>query len=116
MKEIIANPELVAFCGLYCGACNAYLRDRCPGCHENAKATWCRVRSCCLNAGYSSCVECKEFSVPKERKKFNNVFSRVIGMVLRSDRAACIAQIKAIGLERHAEDMASKRRRTIGAP
>jgi hypothetical protein len=26
MKEIIADPQLVAHCGLYCGACGAYLR------------------------------------------------------------------------------------------
>ncbi len=115
MKDITANPDLVAFCGLYCGACNAYLRDRCPGCHENEKATWCKVRSCCREAKYSSCAECGKFDDPKECKKFHNFFSRAIGLVLRSDRAACISQIKAMGLQGHAEDMASKKRQTIGA-
>ena len=43
MKEIVADPKLVAYCGLYCGACGAYLRGRCPGCIENYKATWCKV-------------------------------------------------------------------------
>jgi len=32
MKEIIADEKLVAKCGLYCGACGAYLKGRCPGC------------------------------------------------------------------------------------
>jgi len=39
MKTITSNAELVAYCGLYCGACGAYLKGRCPGCHENKKAT-----------------------------------------------------------------------------
>ena len=51
MKEIISDPKLVAFCGLYCGACKAYLKERCPGCHDNEKATWCKVRTCCLENG-----------------------------------------------------------------
>lgn len=39
MKQVVADPNLVAYCGLYCGACGAYLKERCPGCHSNAKAT-----------------------------------------------------------------------------
>ena len=61
MKEIVSDPKLVAFCGLYCGACRAYLKDRCPGCHDHEKASWCKVRICCLEAGYSSCADCTEF-------------------------------------------------------
>jgi hypothetical protein len=40
MKEVLVNKDLVAHCGLYCGACGAYLKGRCPGCHENVKAGW----------------------------------------------------------------------------
>lgn len=113
MKEIIANPNMVAYCGLYCGACKSFLKDRCPGCHENFKATWCKVRSCCIESKYLSCADCKTFNDPKDCKKFNNPVSKVIGFFLRSNRSACIEQIKALGIEGHAKDMASNVRHTM---
>ncbi|MHC4574866.1 MAG: DUF3795 domain-containing protein [Planctomycetota bacterium] len=113
MKEIITDPKMAGFCGLYCGACKAYLKGRCPGCHENAKARWCKVRTCCLEAEYSSCADCKEFADPKDCKKFHNFLSRTIGFVLRSDRPACIMQIRQIGLDEHARNMAENKRVTI---
>jgi hypothetical protein len=45
--------------------------------------------------------------------KFNNFISRLVGFVLRSDRGACILQIREKGLLGHAEDMAVNRRQTI---
>jgi len=45
--------------------------------------------------------------------KFNNWISRLIGFVLRSNRAACIQQIKQLGVAGHAENMAQNRRQTI---
>ncbi len=113
MKEIVADSELVAFCGLYCGACRAYLKGKCPGCHDNVKASWCKVRTCCLEASYPSCAACAEFSDPKECGKFHNFISRIIGFVLRSDRGACVAQIRQKGIEGHATEMAANRRQTI---
>jgi hypothetical protein len=61
MREIIADKKLIAFCGLYCGACARYLAEKCPGCRENEKASWCGVRSCCLERGYAGCADCVEF-------------------------------------------------------
>jgi hypothetical protein len=113
MKPIVANTALVAYCGLYCGACGSYLKDRCPGCHENKKATWCAVRRWCLEHGFASCADCEDFTDPQECKKFNTFFSKVIGFVLRSDRPACIAQIKVLGLAGHADDMVRRKRQTI---
>lgn len=113
MKEIVSNPELVAYCGLYCGACGAYLRDRCPGCHENTRASWCKVRLCCMEHEYASCADCKEYADPKECKKYNNVISKIVGFVLRSDRAACIGQIKQMGIQGHADTMTRLKRPSI---
>ena len=113
MKDVAADPKLVAYCGLYCGACGAYLRGRCAGCHENARASWCKVRTCCTAHAYASCADCADFADPVNCKKFHNLFSRLIGMVLRSDRPACIRQIKAVGLEAHAAKMAAARMQTI---
>ena len=113
MREITANAGLVAFCGLYCGACGSYLKERCPGCHENTKATWCTVRKCCQEMKLASCAECREFPDPRNCRKFNNAFSKVIGFLLRSNRPACLAQIKTLGLAGHAGAMARLRRQSI---
>ena len=106
MREIVTDPILVAYCGLYCGACPSYLRERCPGCQTNEKAGWCGIRTCCMENDLSSCAACEEFSDPRQCKKFHNLFSRVIGFVLRSDRRACVLQIKELGAEGHARAMA----------
>jgi len=113
MAETLAKPELVAYCGLYCGACHSYTKGKCKGCHENTKATWCTVRSCCIENGFNSCAECRDHSNPNDCKKFNNFMSRLFGFVFKSDRAACIAQIKHSGIAGHTEIMAGKKIHTI---
>jgi hypothetical protein len=113
MKEIVPNPKMVAFCGLYCGACKRYLSEKCPGCHDNAKASWCKIRSCCLEHGYSSCAECKEFNNPNDCKKFNNFISKIFGFLFKSDRAACIDQIKNVGYTAYAEKMSERKLQSI---
>ncbi|OGF25952.1 hypothetical protein A2303_01325 [Candidatus Falkowbacteria bacterium RIFOXYB2_FULL_47_14] len=113
MLEVKNDPSLVAFCGLYCGACKKYLTEKCPGCVKNEKASWCQVRVCCLEHGYKSCAECKEFDNVFDCAKFNNFFSKLFGFIFRSDRGACIARIKEIGLEAFAREMAEKKMQTI---
>lgn len=113
MKKVVTDQNLVAYCGLYCGACGAYLKDKCPGCHDNQKAQWCKIRLCCIEKKYSSCAECKEFTNPNDCKKFNNLISKIFGLIFNSDRAACIQQIREIGLLGHAENMASHKRQSI---
>ncbi len=109
MREVVADKKLVAYCGLYCGACGSYLKGRCPGCHENAKATWCKVRACCQENQYSSCASCSEFADPNNCKLFNNVISRMFGLVFNSNRQACILQIRKSGLDGHAAYMAERK-------
>ncbi len=113
MADIAAKVELVAYCGLYCGACRSHLSGKCPGCRENAKATWCKVRTCCREQHLTSCAACTEFRDPTACRKYNNFVSKLFGLVLRSDRAACIAQIKRLGLEGHAGAMAASGAHTI---
>ena len=109
MKEIVADSKLVAFCGLYCGACSRYLKGSCPGCHENSKATWCKIRGCCMENNYTSCADCKEFANPMDCKKFNNFMSKIFGFIFRSDRAACIRKIKEVGIDDFAKYMAENK-------
>jgi hypothetical protein len=113
MRQITADPKFVAYCGLFCGACGAYLKERCPGCVGNDKAAWCGIRKCCKEKGYSSCAECKDFSDAMDCRKFNNFMSKVFGLIFRSDRAACIRQIKEAGREGHARKMAEAKTQTI---
>ena len=112
-STITADPQLVAYCGLYCGACGAYLKGRCPGCHENSRATWCKVRSCCIGHQQASCADCAEHADAMDCAKFNNFISKTVGFLLRSDRAACINQIKSLGVDDHARNMAQNKRQTI---
>jgi len=113
MKDIVSDPKLVAYCGLYCGACRAYLSGKCPGCHENHKATWCKIRACCTQNGFSSCADCKQFPAPNDCRKFNNLIAKVFSLVFRSNRAACIQQIRTLGIQGHAEDMSTHKRQSI---
>lgn len=111
-KEISIDKNLIAFCGLYCGACRSYLSDKCAGCKENVKATWCKVRQCCMENNYLSCADCSKMEL-NECKKFNNVFSKIFGLIFRSDRPACICRIKAIGYDHYAVEMATNKSHTI---
>jgi hypothetical protein len=113
MNTVTSNAQLVAYCGLYCGACGAFLKGRCAGCHENRKATWCKVRTCCIEHQYSSCAECSSHPDAMDCGKFNNFMSKLFGILLRSNRSACIEQIRKLGIAGHAEDMARNKRQTI---
>jgi hypothetical protein len=113
MKEIVADQNLIAFCGLYCGACGRYLKESCPGCAKNEKAGWCGLRKCCIERNYQSCADCKEFADVMQCKKFNNFFSKIFGLIFRSDRKACIDLIKKSGYNDYAKEMARTKRQSI---
>jgi hypothetical protein len=108
MKQVVNDAGLVAFCGLYCGGCRAYLNGRCPGCKENAKAAWCKIRTCCIENKYETCSDCKDFRDVEDCKKFNNVI-----FVFRSNRKACIEQIRSQGKSKHAEIMTSQKAHSL---
>jgi len=44
---------------------------------------------------------------------FNNWIAKLFGLIFRSDRAACISQIRQMGIEGHAVEMAGLKRQTI---
>ncbi|MCX6281917.1 MAG: DUF3795 domain-containing protein [Bacteroidetes bacterium] len=113
MKPIVVDQSLIAYCGLYCGACKKYISGTCLGCHENNKAGWCKVRACNIQNNYQSCADCKEFSNPMDCKKFNNFFSKFFALVFKSDRAACIDKIKKEGYNGFALYMAEHKLQSI---
>jgi len=82
---INTNPDLVGYCGLYCGACSFKLafdeKDRvhlrgmpakyavpeetplqfCPGCRKDSASGGCKIRECAEGRGLSHCGVCAEF-------------------------------------------------------
>lgn len=109
--NIRADRELIAYCGLYCGACRKYVAGKCLGCRKNEKAQWCKIRICCMNNHYSSCADCK--MNPHDCKKFNNFFSKLFALIFKSDREACVRRIRAIGEDKYAQEMIEKGQMTI---
>jgi len=97
ITDIKNDPGLIAYCGLYCPACKKYINGKCPGCKENVKATWCKIRSCNIEKGYASCADCTEYPHANDCKKFNNPISKIFALVFRSDRQASINMIKEKG-------------------
>ncbi|MCP4673622.1 MAG: DUF3795 domain-containing protein, partial [Desulfobacula sp.] len=71
MKEITKNTQMIAKCGLYCGACPRFLKEKCNGCKGNEKASWCKLRTCCIDKNIDSCADCDEFTDVMDCKKYN---------------------------------------------
>lgn len=113
MKEIILDKNLIAYCGLYCGACKNFLNNKCQGCQKNEKAKWCKIRSCCIENNYLSCADCATYTNVKECKKFNNFISKLFAFIFKSNRSACIDCIKEKGYVSFAEFMTNNKRQTL---
>ena len=109
-KEIIREEvKLIAKCGLYCGSCPRFLKGKCLGCLDYHKASWCKLRTCCLEKNIASCADCKDYKNVMECGKYDNFIARIFGFVFNSNRSACIARIKEIGYEGFAHEMAENR-------
>ena len=111
MKRITNDPQHIAACGLYCGACRKFLNGKCPGCKENEKASWCKIRKCCRERGIHTCAECDKDV--KECKIHNNLVGKLFAFLFSSDRTACIHYIKEHGEDAFAKTMADKKQMTI---
>jgi len=110
---MIGDTELIARCGLYCGACGKHIKGKCPGCAGNDKATWCKIRVCCAEHDYASCADCTEYSDAAQCKHFNNFMSKMFAFVFSSNRAACVKAIRDDGYEAFAERMAKEERQSL---
>jgi hypothetical protein len=73
----------------------------------------CPVRKCCVENNYASCADCRTVAEPRDCKKFNNFISKLFRLIFRSNRSACIAQIREKGLQGHAEIMAASKMQSI---
>ena len=70
-------PEILAPCGIYCGACPSYSKT-CLGCAsqemggvQKRKSKWsCKLRVCCYEKkGLDFCSECGDYPCAKHREK-----------------------------------------------
>ncbi len=105
MKSIETDKDKVSMCGLYCGACSRFLKEKCRGCPDNEKASWCGVRTCCIEKQIGSCADCKDFANVKDCKTYNTFMSRIFGFIFRTDRSAGIDRIRQIGYDEFAGEM-----------
>jgi len=113
MEAIRSDPKLIARCGLYCGSCRRFVKGSCPGCAQNSRASWCKVRTCCQEHGYASCAECETHPDPRTCKKFDNAIAKLFGLFFNSNRAACVDMIREIGPVGYAEFMALRRLQSL---
>lgn len=111
MKTIISNTQLIAACGLYCGACRKYLSGKCQGCRDNEAASWCKIRTCVRDKGFHTCAECR-MNVA-ECKTYSNFMAKLFAFIFRSDRPACINFIKEHGEKAYADEMTKRKCQTI---
>ena len=111
MKPIVSDMQNIAACGLYCGACRKFLTEKCPGCKQNEKATWCKIRSCCHENKFKTCAECP--NNVRECRLFSDWIGKVFAFLFNSDRSACIRYIKEQGERAFAEEMAKRKCQTI---
>ncbi|HVU32768.1 MAG TPA: DUF3795 domain-containing protein [Opitutaceae bacterium] len=110
MNPVAVDPALVAYCGLYCGACRAFRHGRCPACRANNQARWCNVRICCIANGFASCASCGGHPDPRTCGTYGSWVSRAFGFVFRSNRAAGIDRIRLVGSDAYAHEMALSQR------
>jgi hypothetical protein len=112
IQEIKNDTQLIAYCGLYCGACRKYISGKCPSCKLLASPHWCKIRTCCLDKRVASCAECS-FETPNACKKFNNPISKVFSFIFGSDREKCILTIRENGALWYAAHMAETRQQSL---
>ena len=86
------NQNLIAYCGLYCGACSfrvaaqendrQHLRampakyaqyrdapmDICPGCRHEGESAKCAIRNCAGKRGFQHCGTCPDFPCARIRE------------------------------------------------
>jgi hypothetical protein len=110
LPDAASRLALVACCGYYCGGCGAHLIGRCEGCRQSARLSGCKVRACCLSAGYTTCAECAVYPDPRTCPVYLDSVNGSSGSLLRARRAACIDRIRKVGLEVFAREMVAAHR------
>ncbi len=117
-SEKLLNNELIAYCGLYCGACSFKVgydeNDRahiecipdkyekfrhmpllfCPGCRLDNQCGGCDIKDCAEEKKLDDCSQCDQFPCQKLRA-FNND-----GIPHHSESIANLKKLRQIGPEK----------------
>ena len=112
IQEIKNDPQLIAYCGLYCGSCKKFLSGKCPSCQQLASPHWCKIRTCCINKKFANCSEC-DMETPNACKTFNNPISKVFKFIFGYDREKSILLIREKGAVYYAGYMAEIRQQSL---
>lgn len=105
--ETLEKTKLVAFCGLYCGNCGKFQKGKCKGCAQYNEASWCKIRTCCIEHNYNTCADCST-TTPRSCGNYNGIFSKFFEIVFKSDRKSSIEYIKEHGCDAFVDLMVSK--------
>ena len=100
------SQELIlAYCGLVCSDCGAYLKGRCQGCHsEKPMNRGCKVKPCVKKIGCTTCAECTDFANLADCKKLNKWISKIFALIFRSNRIGNLSRIREVGLDKFKEE------------
>ncbi len=112
MEKPVSDEKSISYCGLYCGSCKRFLKKKCAGCADNVKATWCKIRNCCMENKFKSCADCKKHKEVNDCKIFNNLIGNIFGLIFNSNRKAGIDKIKKDGYKAFADEMTSTEKMT----
>jgi len=96
------SEELIAYCGLYCKYCPAFMSGKCEGCRKNSMKgsvlyKKCQVKPCCVENGFFTCADCTIYASTKECKKYNPLLLKIASWVESSDRSKAIEILKTKG-------------------
>ena len=101
-KEMNRDENLIARCGLYCGACPSFISKKCDGCRGNSAKSAivyksCKVKPCCADNGFFTCADCTIYASTKECKKYNPLLLKIASWIESCDRSKAIEMIKTKG-------------------
>ncbi|TFF98960.1 MAG: DUF3795 domain-containing protein [Promethearchaeota archaeon] len=103
-------PELLTYCGLYCGICPSFHRGTCYGCRsedktQNRTSKWgCKIRNCCINEKeILYCGECSDFPCNKITSKLINSHPNDFRFTYRHEIPNNIIRIKSLGFTKWIE-------------
>ncbi len=101
-EQITGNERFIAYCGLYCKFCPAFMSGKCEGCRGNSAKNSvlykrCKVKPCCVENGFFTCADCTKYASVKECKTYNPLLLKIASWVESSDRSKAIEMIKTKG-------------------
>lgn len=106
--EVLSKTKLIAPCGMNCGVCYAYLREKnkCPGCRisdgdKSITRQRCKIKNCINfeNGKKNFCFECKEFPCDN-LKHLDKRYQTKYGMSMVEN----LISIKKLGIKKFVEN------------